>query len=200
MRWGHLAKEENVFIKIQIEKNHVSKNFKLSVHFDENAPNFLTQANQMYWTPTSEEMKFLIEMYEIIFKNNTENTNNFTSEKQLYDPLLDKKNDDFSDHKDQQSNEVYLQKEKPDIFSNDASDFQARDTQHQEELFESPQEKTSDKQSEESSDDKDVFVQINDNAIDTLLKKKHQEKQDSFSYEEDKRSIDALLKKSKQKP
>jgi hypothetical protein len=195
-----MAKEDNVFIKIQIEKNHVSKNFKLSVHFDENAPNFLSQANQMYWAPTSEEMKFLMDMYDIILKNNTGGKNSFASEKEIHDPFVDTAEHDSSERIQHVSQSNYRQKEKDDIFSEVETDYTTADVTNEEQLSESIKEKPMDEQIKQPSEDKEIFVQINDHAIDDIIQKKnHDAKQDILSYEEDKRSIDALLKKSKQK-
>ncbi len=66
-----MDKNENVFIKLQIEKNHSSGDLILVLNFDKNAPNFSMDKDMMRWYPTFEELDLVMETYEIASKRKT---------------------------------------------------------------------------------------------------------------------------------
>lgn len=72
-----MGKNDNIFIKLQIEKDNQSGDLTLGIYFDINAPNFSTEKDIFNWSPTLEEIDFIVETYEMIsekigknYKNN----------------------------------------------------------------------------------------------------------------------------------
>jgi hypothetical protein len=61
-----MGKNENIFVKLQIEKNSQSGNLTMCIYFDKNSPNFSTEEEGLNWYPTVEEMDFIIETFVMI--------------------------------------------------------------------------------------------------------------------------------------
>ena len=61
-----MKKNENIFVKLQIEKNTNSGKLALNVHFDSDTPNFYADRNSINWYPTSEELNFVNEAFELL--------------------------------------------------------------------------------------------------------------------------------------
>ena len=57
---------DEVYIKIQIEKRKNSGNLTMNIHFNKEAPNFLMNSNEVNWYPTSNEIDFVNEAFEMI--------------------------------------------------------------------------------------------------------------------------------------
>ena len=57
---------ENIYIKIEINKDPSTGQINLIARFDPNAPNFIKDENGFWWIPTSEERKFINESFEMI--------------------------------------------------------------------------------------------------------------------------------------
>ena len=64
-----MGKQNNIYVKIQLEKNDLTGNLILRTQFDANAPNFLQDDNQISWCPTTEELEFLNEAFNLLSKN-----------------------------------------------------------------------------------------------------------------------------------
>lgn len=71
-----MRKNDNVFVKLQIEKDRNSGELALNVHFDADTPNFYTDKNVISWFPTIEEMNFVNEAFEMISNHKHERKNN----------------------------------------------------------------------------------------------------------------------------
>ena len=63
-----MDRDDNVFIKLQIEKSQHAGGLMLTINFDKNAPNFSMDEDMIRWGPTFEELDFIIETFEIISK------------------------------------------------------------------------------------------------------------------------------------
>ncbi|MCX6666044.1 MAG: hypothetical protein NT038_08330 [Euryarchaeota archaeon] len=61
-----MGKQNNIYVKIQIEKDDLSGNLALRTQFDVNAPNFFQDNDQISWCPTTEEIEFLNETFNLI--------------------------------------------------------------------------------------------------------------------------------------
>ncbi|UCD14235.1 MAG: hypothetical protein JSW60_02145 [Thermoplasmatales archaeon] len=61
-----MGKNDNIFVKLQIEKDRNSRKLVLNVHFDADTPNFFTDKNVLIWYPTIEEIGFVNEAFEMI--------------------------------------------------------------------------------------------------------------------------------------
>jgi hypothetical protein len=61
-----MTKNENIFVKLQIEKSQSSGDLMLNIQFDKSAPNFSSDKNEICWSPTLEEIDFIEETFEMI--------------------------------------------------------------------------------------------------------------------------------------
>jgi hypothetical protein len=66
-----MNKNENIHIKLEINKDPVSEKLHLLTRFDSNAPNFLRDENGFSWSPTKEERDFLNEAFDVLLKKKT---------------------------------------------------------------------------------------------------------------------------------
>ena len=64
----NMRKHDNIFVKLQIEKDRNSGELTLNIQFDKDTPNFFTDKNVISWCPTIEEINFLNEAFELISK------------------------------------------------------------------------------------------------------------------------------------
>ena len=64
-----MKKNDNIFVKLQIEKDENSGELILNIRFDKETPNFFTDRDVISWCPTIEEIKFVNEAFELISKN-----------------------------------------------------------------------------------------------------------------------------------
>jgi len=71
-----MKKNENIFVKLQIEKNIDSGKLALNVHFDSDTPNFYADKNAINWYPTPEELDFVNEAFELLSKHKFNVKNN----------------------------------------------------------------------------------------------------------------------------
>jgi len=63
-----MDKNENIHIRLEINKDPTSGDLNLMTRFDPNAPNFTKDENGFNWYPTQEEREFLNEAFEMILK------------------------------------------------------------------------------------------------------------------------------------
>jgi len=170
-----MDRDDNVFIKLQIEKSRHAGGLMLTINFDKNAPNFSIDKNIISWAPTSEELDFVIETFEIISKRKNE-------EDRRDEEIRDDASRFPSDHKMEdsfsKSSEKKIATFKPlkgefDVVKNSPESY-----------------------SEKKDDEKEIFVQVDDKAIDEALKRKSVDVGEAFIVdEEDKGIIDKMLKK-----
>ena len=173
-----MVKNDNIFVKIQIEKDRHSGNLLLNIHFNKDAPNFSTDNNDISWSPTFEEINFIEETFEMISNCKSHNTL----------------------HRDKIKNyesSLPLEKETegpPEV-----------ETETKTETFE--HEKTDDAENippttkpEYKDDASKIFVQANEETIDEVLKRRTGDVDDGLIVEADEKTIlDKVLKQKKRK-
>ena len=63
-----MEKKENLFIKVQLEKEQHTGELILNIYFDKNAPNFFFTNDTISWYPTIDEIDFINETSSLISK------------------------------------------------------------------------------------------------------------------------------------
>jgi hypothetical protein len=63
-----MGKNNNIFVKLLVEKDTISKNLALNVHFDSDTPNFYIEKNAIFWFPTTDELDLVNEAFEMLSK------------------------------------------------------------------------------------------------------------------------------------
>ena len=63
-----IHKNENIHIRLEINKDPSSGELFLMTRFDTNAPNFIKDETGFRWCPTNEERDFLNEAFEMVLK------------------------------------------------------------------------------------------------------------------------------------
>ncbi len=61
-----MGNKDNLFIKLQLEKDQYTGRLFLRVYFDRNAPNITIQNELISWNPTQAELSFIQETFELI--------------------------------------------------------------------------------------------------------------------------------------
>ncbi|RLF29714.1 MAG: hypothetical protein DRN05_01035 [Thermoplasmata archaeon] len=61
-------KKSGIYVKLRLEKDRNSGCLMIKAHFDPNAPNYSKDENGFKWYPTSEEIDFINEAFELIPK------------------------------------------------------------------------------------------------------------------------------------
>ena len=90
-----MKKNENIHVKLQIEKDRNSGKLTLNVHFDKDTPNFYTDKNVLSWCPTIEEIDFVNEAFEMISKCKSFKSGKKVKEDKVDTPV-EKKTEDHS--------------------------------------------------------------------------------------------------------
>jgi len=171
-----MDKNENVFIKLQIEKDHSSGDLMLILNFDKNAPNFLMDKDTIRWSPTSEELDLVMETYEITSKkkNRVERYDEEVRNAIPYPHSDDKTEVSLSDEPSERKIATFEPLEGDIGFK------------------ESPSESVLDKKDDEEK----IFVQVDEKTIDAALKRESVGVGEALILDEDDKSIiDEMLKK-----
>lgn len=171
-----MDKNENVFIKLQIEKDHSSGDLMLILNFDKNAPNFLMDKDTIRWSPTSEELDLVMETYEITSKkkNRVERYDEEVRNTIPYPHSDDKTEVSLSDEPSERKIATVEPLEGDIGFK------------------ESPSEPVLDKKDDEEK----IFVQVDEKTIDAALKRESVGVGEALILDEDDKSIiDEMLKK-----
>lgn len=171
-----MEKNDNIFVKLQIEKDNQSGGLTLGIYFDKTAPNFTIEKEGMNWSPTSEELDFIIETFEMVsnkkgqFHNQSNTHKNFST--------------NYSSHKE---------KYEPPVVKSELNRVEVEPITPHNHVTENP---TPPEKSEER-----IFVQANEATIDEALKRKKAEQTNQFPTDSDEKFvIDKVLKdKIKQK-
>lgn len=171
-----MDERENVFIKLQIEKDYNSGDLMLVLNFDKNAPNFSTNTDTIRWAPTFEEIDLVMETYKIISKKKNRVKR---CDEEIKDIILFPHSDD-----------------KTEVSSPDETSEQKIDTfeplEENIDFKESPSKSVLDKK----DNDEEVFIQADGKIIDAMLKRESVDTDESlFLDESDKSIIDRTLKK-----
>lgn len=171
-----MDKNENVFIKLQIEKDHSSGDLMLILNFDKNAPNFLMDKDTIRWSPTSEELNLVMKTYEITSKkkNRVERYDEEVRNTIPYPHSDDKTEVSLSDEPSERKIATFEPLEGDIGFK------------------ESPSESVLDKKDDEEK----IFVQVDEKTIDAALKRESVDVGEALILDEDDKSIiDEMLKK-----
>jgi len=68
-----MVKNDNIYVKLQIEKDNQSGGLTLGIYFDKNAPNFTIEKSGMNWSPTLEELEFIFETFDLVSSKKDKN-------------------------------------------------------------------------------------------------------------------------------
>jgi len=76
-----MKEHNNIYVKIQIEKNQDSGDLRIRTFFDPNAPNFFRDKDGISWCPTQEEIDFINESSGLIPKHRSKDTHAIKKQK-----------------------------------------------------------------------------------------------------------------------
>jgi len=101
-----MEKDEELFIKLGLEKDRSSGEIMLNIRFDESAPNFSKGKDVICWCPSFEEWAFVNEVFDILaqgqsykhgktqkLEQNEDDKNDFipqTNEQEIVDKIIEK--------------------------------------------------------------------------------------------------------------
>jgi len=63
-----MRKPENIYVSLQLNKDDTSGELLLNIQFDQNAPNFFNDKNNVSWCPTIEELDFVSEAFGMLIR------------------------------------------------------------------------------------------------------------------------------------
>lgn len=86
-----MNKNNNIFVKIQIEKDKNSGDLALSVRFDKDTPNFFKDKDAVSWCPTLEEINFVNEAFEMVSNRKNRKHEEMENENKKMLPYVEKK-------------------------------------------------------------------------------------------------------------
>lgn len=64
-----MKKPENIFVSLQLRKDQATGSLLLDIHFNNEAPNFTMDQDNISWSPTIEELDFIGEVFDLVAKN-----------------------------------------------------------------------------------------------------------------------------------
>ena len=167
-----MAKNENIFVKLQIEKDQNSGDLTLNIQFDKNAPNFINDKNEIRWSPTLAEIDFIEETFEMISHRKSQSSNRQYTANPPTPPPVESEKPPKLESEEQQFES--LPKEEESKSSSPSSNAEGKDSQHK------------------------IFVQANEETIDEVLKRKIGDFDDGLIVEADEKTIiDRVLKQKK---
>jgi hypothetical protein len=169
-----MKRNENIFISLEIQKDLDLKGLLLSIQFDRNAPNFHQENETINWCPTSDELDFIIEAFNIIGGNKI--------------PIPEK--EDL-----QQESEIPSEFDRSD-YSHRSSEIRIAPLPNNMSIEETVEPETT---SSEEPDEK-VFIQADERKIDEILKRKKQMARDQNAQDTDEKAyIDKIMKQKKKR-
>jgi len=169
-----MDKNENIYVKLQIEKDNQSGGLTLGIYFDRNAPNFSTEKNTVSWSPTLEEIDFITETFEMI--------SNCKSQYRQRDDNI--KNNETPFHSQKRTEEPPTVKTESKI-----AEFEPFNTDGDAKENTFPPSTVSEETEEK------IFVQANEETIEEASKRKKGESVEEFIVDADEKTIiDKVLK------
>jgi hypothetical protein len=63
-----MEKNENIYIKLGLEKNFTTGKLQINIQFNTDAPNFTKDKDVYNWCPSHEEWSFVNEAFEVLAK------------------------------------------------------------------------------------------------------------------------------------
>jgi len=171
-----MDKKDNIFVKLQIEKDTQSGGLTLGIYFDRNAPNLSTEKDTISWSPTLEEIDFITETFEMI--------SNCKSQYRQRDDNIKNIKTPFRSQKKIEEPPTVKTESKLDEFKSFETDEDAEETTFQ------PSTKPEDTEEK-------IFVQENEETIDEVLTRKKGEPVEEFVTDADEKTIIDKVLKSK---
>lgn len=170
-----MAKNDHIYITLQIEKKLETKALVLSIHFDTNAPNFSTENEIMNWNPTSDELDFISEVFDLVKRRTSQQTMNEEGELTTPD---DEKTFDYQTH---HSSEIRITPPSDSVIE---VAIDPDSTQH----------------IKKTEIDEKIFIQADEKKIDEIIKRKKSGFNEEYVIESGEKSrIDRMLKQKKKK-
>jgi len=165
-----MEKKDNIYVKLQIEKDFESGGLTLGIYFDKNAPNFSIEKDGMNWSPTPEELDFIVETFDIL--------SNRIEHHKTHGTNFNKNETNYQTHKETFN---------PPVVKTELNKVEDEPMTPHTEILEDPH--TSDKNEEK------IFVQANESTIDEAIKRQKDEQIDTFTPDVDEKVIiDKVLK------
>lgn len=171
-----MDKKDNIFVKLQIEKDNQSGDLTLGIYFDRNAPNFSTEKDTVNWSPTLEEIDFITETFEMI--------SNSKSKYRKHDDNI--KNIETPFHSQKKMEELPTEKTESKI-----DEFEQFDTN------DDAEENTFQPNTETEDTEEKIFVQANEVTIDEASTRKKGEPVEEIVDDADEKTIIDKVLKSK---
>jgi hypothetical protein len=170
-----MIKNKNIFITLQIEKNHQTNTLVLNIHFDSTAPNFSIENEIMHWNPTPDELDFISEVFERITGHTNQRTT--TKEPEPTQPFIDTTTDQQPHH----LSEMGISTPSDSVIE---IAIDPDETQHL----------------KKTELDEKIFIQADEKKIDEIIKRKKSGFSEEYVIESgDKSRIDRMLKQKKKK-
>ena len=171
-----MPKNENIFVRLQIEKDLQTKALALNVRFEKDAPNFSIDEYGICWLPTLEEIDFIVEAFGMLSQNksfNTKCSDEVTNKKPLPHPTP------------KTEEPVHSPYEKIAVTASTTT--------------ESTTESAYEYHPKQSNNMEKIFVQADEHTIDEALKRRKVEEEDYVANPNDRSVLDKVLKQKKKK-
>jgi len=173
-----MSKNNNIFVKLQIERDQNSGNLLLNVHFDKSAPNFWTDKDDISWSPTLEEIDFIEETFGLIpkHKGHIQNRPKQSKTQKTASPSEKSEEKSIPETTEAKTEDLETPKQENEAEESPPSDEQPKDNESK------------------------VFVQANEETIDEVLKRRSGDLDDALIVEADEKTIiDRVLRQKKKK-
>jgi len=170
-----MVKSENVYISVQIQKDMETKAIFFSVEFDKNAPNLSVENETVSWCPTSDELNFLTEAFELIGSNAVP-----VKEKEVTHEIEAPPKTEEVDYS-HRSSQIRIAPLPNDVDMELSEELEASNMKNRD-------------------DEEKIFIQADEKKIDEILKrKKHLIKDDYITDSNQKTVIERMTKQKKKK-
>jgi hypothetical protein len=171
-----MKRNENIYISLEIQKDLDAKGLLLSIQFDRNAPNFHQENEVISWCPTSDELDFIKEAFNLLGGNTMPLPVKEVVEQEVEVPSeMDQSN-----------------------YSHRSSEIRIAPLPNNMRLEEAEEPETT--YSREKDLDEKVFIQADERKIDEILKRKKQmSRNQNTAQNEDKVLIDKMMKQKKKR-
>jgi hypothetical protein len=193
-----MYKNENVFMELQIGRDHSSGDLMLILNFNKNAPNFSIDKDMIRWSPTFEELDLVMETYELTSKkkNRVERCDEVVKNTNPFPHSDDKIEVSPSDNPSEQKIAVYEPLEGNISFKENHSESFLDKKDDEEKTSAQVDEKTSGSVLDKKDNEEDIFIQVDEDTIDEAIKKKSVDVGEALILDKDDKSIiDRMLKK-----
>ena len=167
--------KNNIYISLQLDRDKQSGGLMLNICFDKSAPNFSSGKTDLVWSPTFEEIDFIVEAFEMISKGKSFARNEIHDDPEQPPPQkeVDMEAENTGSPAEVTTFEPVKSDENPDNYTEGLGKI------------------------EKEPEDK-IFVQANEDKIDEVLKKRKVNFDEAMIVDDDDKTlIDKVLKKKK---